>query len=104
MKIPYDQLGGVHFLTAILMDPVRYATNHGGHAFKQLVCLPLYDGTIMDGATNVICIRAEMAHQACLDDYASYEVAECGVPNSSVRLSMRSCTMTSRMPTPFTQR
>jgi hypothetical protein len=33
MEIPFDQLGGVHSLTAILMDPTRYAANHGGTTF-----------------------------------------------------------------------
>ncbi len=33
MEIPYDQLGGVHSFTAILMEPGRYAADHGGKAF-----------------------------------------------------------------------
>ena len=33
MEIPYDQLGGVHSLMAILTEPGRYATDHGGKAF-----------------------------------------------------------------------
>jgi hypothetical protein len=33
MEIPYDQLGGVHSLTAILTEPGRYAADHGGSAF-----------------------------------------------------------------------
>ena len=33
MEIPYDQLGGVHSLTAILTEPGRYAADHGGKAF-----------------------------------------------------------------------
>jgi hypothetical protein len=56
MEIPYDQLGGIHSLTAILRDTVMYAANHGGNAFKRPVQLPLYDGNIMDDATMVICI------------------------------------------------
>jgi hypothetical protein len=79
MKIPYDQLGGVHSLTAILMDPVRYAADHGGHVFKRPVQLPLYDGTITDNATTGVRVHTESAHQAHLDDCASYEAAECGV-------------------------
>ena len=35
MVIPYDQLGGVHSLTAILTDPARYATDHGGNNFRR---------------------------------------------------------------------
>jgi hypothetical protein len=41
MEIPYNQLGGIHFLTAILMDAVRIATNHGGYVFVCPICLPL---------------------------------------------------------------
>ncbi len=54
MEIPYDQLGGIHSLTAILWDTVTYAANHGGNAFKRPVRLPLYDGNIADNATTVV--------------------------------------------------
>jgi hypothetical protein len=37
MDIPYDKLGGIHSLTAILCDTVTYAANHGGNAFKRPV-------------------------------------------------------------------
>jgi hypothetical protein len=76
MEIPFDQLGGVHSLTAILMDPTRYVTNHGGTTFIHPVCLPLYNGSIADDATTVICIRVESAHQACINNYASYKAAK----------------------------
>ena len=78
MEIPYDQLGGVHSLTAIITDRVRYAADHGGNAFKRPVRLPLYDGSIADDATTVVCVRAEAAHKARLNDYASFEAAERG--------------------------
>ena len=76
MEIPYDQLGGVHSLTAIITDGVRYAADHGGNAFKRPVRLPLYNGSIADDATTVVRVRAEAAHKARLDDYASYKAAE----------------------------
>jgi hypothetical protein len=76
MEIPFNQLGGVHSLMAILMDPTRYAANHGGTTFIRPIRLPLYDGSITNNATTVIRIRAESAHQACLDNYASYEAAK----------------------------
>ncbi len=41
MEIPYNQLGGVHSLTAILTDPGRYAANHGGSTFVRPSRLPL---------------------------------------------------------------
>jgi hypothetical protein len=76
MEIPYDQLGGVHSLTAILTDPLRYTANHGGAAFKCPARLPLYDKNIADDAMTVVRVCAESAHCAHLDDYASYEAAE----------------------------
>jgi hypothetical protein len=78
MEIPFDQLGGVHSLMAILMDPTRYAADHGGATFVRPVRLPLYNGSIANDATTVICICAESAHQAHLNDYASYEAAKQG--------------------------
>ncbi len=54
MEIPYDQLGGIHSLTAILWDTVMYAANHGSNAFKCPVRLPLYDGNIANNATTVV--------------------------------------------------
>ena len=79
MVIPYDQLGGLHSLTAILTDPARYATDHGGAVFRRPSSLPLYNTSIADNATTIIHIRAESAHKSCLDDFNSYEVAERGI-------------------------
>ena len=56
MEIPYNQLGGIHSLMAILCDTVTYAANHGGNAFKRPIRLPLYDGNIANNATTVVCI------------------------------------------------
>jgi hypothetical protein len=62
MKIPYDQLGGTHSLVGILTDAKRYTADHGGATFVRPLHLPLYDETIPDDATTVICIRTESAH------------------------------------------
>jgi hypothetical protein len=78
MEIPYDQLGGVHLLTAILADPARYASDQGGSAFRRPVRLPLYNANIADNATTFVRVRAEAAHNARLNNYASYKAAECG--------------------------
>ncbi len=78
MEIPYDQLGGVHSLTGILADPTKYAADHGGSHFRRPGRLPLYDASIADNATTVVRVRAEAAHKARLDDYASYKAAERG--------------------------
>jgi hypothetical protein len=78
MEIPYNQLGGIHSLEAILTDTVTYVTNHGGNAFKRPVWLPLYDDSITDNATTVIRAQAEAAHKAPLNNYASYKRAEHG--------------------------
>jgi hypothetical protein len=79
MEISYDQLGGTHSLMGILTNAKRYAANHGGATFVRPLRLPLYDATIADDATTVICIRVESAHQAKLDDYASFEAAKFGL-------------------------
>jgi hypothetical protein len=78
MEISYDQLGGTHSLVGILTDATRYAANHGGATFVHPLHLPLYDTTIADNTTTVVCVHAESAHQAKLDDYASFKAAECG--------------------------
>ena len=78
MEVPYNQLGGVHSLTSLIMDDVRYAAKHGGNSFKRPIRLPLYDTSIKDDATTVVRVRAEAAHKARLDDYASFEAAERG--------------------------
>jgi hypothetical protein len=78
MEIPYDQLGGVHSLMAILTDPMRYAANHGGTAFKRPARLPLYDKNIADSATTVVRICAGSAHCAHLDNYSSYKTVKRG--------------------------
>jgi hypothetical protein len=79
MVIPYDQLGGVHSLTAILTDPARYATDHGGNNFRRPARLPLYNASIANDATTVVRVKAEAAHKSRRDDFASYESAERGV-------------------------
>jgi hypothetical protein len=77
MEIPFNQLGGVHSLTAILVDATWYATNHGGNAFKRH-CLPLYDSSIANDATTVVRVRAESAHKSCLNNYARHKAAKHG--------------------------
>ena len=76
MEIPYDQLASIHPLTGILTEAVRYATKHGGKAFKCPICLPLYDRGIPDNASTVVCARSEATHKSRLNDYASYKAAE----------------------------
>jgi hypothetical protein len=81
MEVPYNQLGGTHSLVGILTDAKRYTTNHGGATFVRPLRLPLYDMTIADDATTVVRVHAESAHQAKLDNYASFKAAERGVAN-----------------------
>jgi hypothetical protein len=78
MEIPYDQLGGVHSLMAILVDTARYATNHGGNTFKRPDRLPLYDSSIASNATTVVRLCAESAHKSHLNNYARYKAAKHG--------------------------
>jgi hypothetical protein len=63
MFIPYDQLNGIHSLTTILTKAVKYEANHGAK-FVRPAHLPLYDKTIADNATTVVCICAEAAHKS----------------------------------------
>jgi len=79
MVIPYDQLNGIHSLTAILTDAAKYESEHGNAPFVRPIRLPLYDKNIADDATTVVRVRAEAAHKSRLDDYASYKAAERGV-------------------------
>ena len=79
MVIPYDQLNGIHALTAILTDAAKYELEHGNKTFVRPIRLPLYDKNIPDDATTVVQVRAEAAHKSRLDDYTSYKAAERGV-------------------------
>ena len=78
MVIPFDTVGGIHSLTALLMDEAKYATTHGGNGFVRPVRLPLYDERIADDAPTVVRVRAEAAHKSKLKDYNNYEAAERG--------------------------
>jgi hypothetical protein len=104
MEIPYDQLGGVHSLTALLMDPTRYAANHGSATFVHPVRLLLYDGSIANNATTVVCVHAELAHKAHLNDYASYKAAKCGAAKFLRKTVNKVWYNNPRMPTPSTLR
>jgi len=79
MDIPYDHLGGIHLLTAIITNATTYAADHGNAAFVQPTRLPLYDAAIPDNATTVMWVKLETTHKARVDNYASFEAAECGV-------------------------
>jgi hypothetical protein len=79
MVIPYDQLLGVHSLTATLAEATKYEADHGGAKFVRPSCLPLNDKNIADNATTVVRVCAKAAHKSRLDNYASYEAAERGI-------------------------
>ena len=103
MVIPYDQLGGIHSLTAILTEAAKYEADHGNATFVRPVRLPLYDKNIADDATTVVRVRAEAAHKSRLDDFASYEAAERGVAKF-LRDVIDSGTTISKTPRPSTLR
>ena len=73
MIIDYDQLKGIHSLTAILMEAAKYEADHGNKKFVSPSRLPLYDKNIADNATTVVRVCAEAAHKA------RYEAAKWGV-------------------------
>jgi hypothetical protein len=78
MVIPYNQLNGVHSLTAILNEAVKYKADHSAK-FVHPACLLLYDKMLADDATTVIRICAEAAYKSQLDDYASCKAAKRGM-------------------------
>jgi hypothetical protein len=78
MVIPYHQLNGVHSLMVILTEAVKCKADHCAN-YVRPACLPLYNKTITDYATSVVCVCAEAAHKSQLDDYASYEGAKQGM-------------------------
>jgi hypothetical protein len=79
MVIPYDQLLGIHSLTAILAEAAKYEADHGGAKFVRPSHLPLYNKNIANGTTTLVRVRAKATHKSRLDDYTSYEAAEHGV-------------------------
>jgi len=79
MVISYDQLKGIYSLMAILTEAAKYEAKHGNAKFVRPIRLLLYDKNIANDATTVVRVRAEAAYKSRLDDYASYEAAECGV-------------------------
>ncbi len=103
MVIPYDQLGGVHSLTAILTDTARYATDHGGTNFCRPARLPLYDARIANDATTVIRVKARK-RPITLSARTSPVTSRLkgALPNSSAMPSRRFSITTSRTPRRFT--
>jgi hypothetical protein len=79
MVIPYDQLLGVHSLTAILTEAAKNEADHGSSKFVRPSHLPLYNRNIANDATTVVRVCAKAAHNSRLDSYTSYEAAKCGV-------------------------
>ena len=84
MEIPYDLLGGVHSLMAILTDPGRYAADHGDSPFIHPSRLLLYGKNIATDALTVVRVRREAAHCAQLDNYASIKAASSRARRSQV--------------------
>jgi hypothetical protein len=79
MVIPYDQLLGVHSLTAILAEAAKYKAKHGSTKFVRPSHPPLYDKIIADDTTTVVRVCAKAAHKFHLDGYTSYKAVEPGV-------------------------
>ncbi len=63
---------------SLITDDVRYAAEHGGNSFKRPIRLLIYNTSIKDNATMVVCVCTEAAHKARLDNYASFEAAKHG--------------------------
>ena len=54
MVIPYDQLKGIHSLTAIFTKAAKYKVDHGSKKIVRPALLPLYDKNIANKATTVV--------------------------------------------------
>ncbi len=85
MEVPYDQLGGVHSLTSLITEDVRYAAEHGGNSFKRPVRLLLYDTSIKDDATTVVRVCAEAAPKPASTTTPASRRPSVGRPSSYVR-------------------
>jgi hypothetical protein len=79
MVIPYDQLLGVHSLTAILTEAAKYKANHGNSKFVRPSCPPLCNRNIANNAMTVVRVCAKAANKSHLDNYTSYKAAKRGV-------------------------
>ncbi len=76
MEIPYDQLRGIHSLTAILWDTVTYATDHGGNAFKcKTQRCQLYQHNVVSAApSNEVHIHVVSISKLYTDDTGHFPV------------------------------
>jgi hypothetical protein len=103
MVIPYDNLNGVHSLTAILTKTVKYKADNGAKLVHR-DCLPLCDKSIADDAMTVVHVCADASHKSQLNDYASHEAAEQGMAKLLCNIVDEVWFNDLTFPTPSTQR
>ena len=104
MVIPYDQLGGIHSLVAILTEATKYEANHGNKKIVRPQRLPLYDDTIANEATTVVQSVQRRPTNPALMIMPVMRRPNVALPNFCAMLSTRSGTTISKTPTFFTQR
>jgi hypothetical protein len=86
MTIPYDQLLGVHSLTAILAEAAKYQANHGGAKFVRPFRLPLYDKNIANDATTNVCVHAKATQNPTLTTMQATKQPNVASPSFPRRL------------------
>ena len=95
--IPYDQLNGIHSLTAILTEAAKYEAEHGTNTFVRPIRLPLYDKNIAGF------VQSRPIKPALMTTPVTKRPSVAS-PNFSATSLMRSGTTISKTPIPSTPR
>ncbi len=94
MVIPFNLLGRVHSLTALLMDDTKYAAKYGGMTFVHPKRLQLYNDTIANDASTVVLSMWKQPINPASKTTPVTMRLNAVVPSSYATLSMRSGTTT----------
>ena len=74
LHIPHDKTEVIHNLIVLIRTVTAYTTRYGVE-FAKPACVRVYNTTIDDNATAVICSRMEAAHKAKRANSGTYETA-----------------------------
>ena len=73
--IQFDKEGGKQNLTGLIMDKTDY-TRRFGAPFSRPSRPAIYDESIANGATGVICAKAESIHSVSITDWYAFKATE----------------------------
>ena len=73
--IQFDKEGGKHNLIGIIMDRAD-CTDRFGALFPRLNRSAIYNESIPDGATGVICAKAKAIHRARITNWDEFDASE----------------------------